>query len=168
MALAGASARRDGREEALLVVGVTGGSPAAAAGVLVGDVLLEFDGHAVASPEELLDLSASGSASGVRRHSRARCAAGAAVELGDHDSASGLKRLMQCPARRLGGRARAAAGASSIASIEVVGEFDSLADARAQDPDADADADAMLPSAVRVAGWVSVERGRRRRLRASR
>ena len=36
----------DGREHALLVVGVTAGSPAAAAGVLVGDVLLDFDGHA--------------------------------------------------------------------------------------------------------------------------
>jgi serine protease DegQ len=45
-----------GREQALLVVGVTSGSPAAAAGVLIGDVLLEFDGHAVESPEELLDL----------------------------------------------------------------------------------------------------------------
>jgi S1-C subfamily serine protease len=46
----------DGPSQALLVVGVTAGSPAAAAGVLVGDVLLEFDGHAVESPEELLDL----------------------------------------------------------------------------------------------------------------
>jgi S1-C subfamily serine protease len=46
----------DGREQALLVVGVTSGSPASKAGVLVGDVLLEFDGHAVESPEELLDL----------------------------------------------------------------------------------------------------------------
>jgi S1-C subfamily serine protease len=46
----------DGRGEALLVVGVTSGSPAATAGVLVGDVLLEFDGHAVESPEDLLDL----------------------------------------------------------------------------------------------------------------
>ena len=45
-----------GRDHALLVVGVTSGSPAAAAGVLVGDVLLEFDGHAVEAPEELLDL----------------------------------------------------------------------------------------------------------------
>ena len=46
----------DGRENALLVVGVTAGSPAAAAGLLVGDVLLEFDGHHVEAPEELLDL----------------------------------------------------------------------------------------------------------------
>jgi len=46
----------DGREHALLVVGVTSGSPAAAAGVLVGDVLLDFDGHAVDTPEDLLDL----------------------------------------------------------------------------------------------------------------
>lgn len=50
------SQQRDGRDEALLVVGVTSGSPAAAAGVLVGDVLLEFDGHVVESPEDLLDL----------------------------------------------------------------------------------------------------------------
>ena len=42
------------RDEALLVVGVTGDGPAAAAGVLVGDVLLELDGHATASPEQLL------------------------------------------------------------------------------------------------------------------
>ena len=46
----------DGREEALLVVGVTSGSPAAAAGVLVGDVIVALDGQAVRSPEDLLDL----------------------------------------------------------------------------------------------------------------
>jgi S1-C subfamily serine protease len=46
----------NGRDRALLVVGVTGDSPAAAAGVLVGDVLTEFDGHAIESPEDLLDL----------------------------------------------------------------------------------------------------------------
>ena len=46
----------NGREQALLVVGVTAGSPAAAAGILVGDVLLEFDGHHVDAPEDLLDL----------------------------------------------------------------------------------------------------------------
>jgi S1-C subfamily serine protease len=44
------------RDRGLLVVGVTSGSPAAAAGVLVGDVLLEFDGKPIQSPEELLDL----------------------------------------------------------------------------------------------------------------
>ena len=44
------------RDQALLVVGVTNNSPAAAAGVLVGDVLTEFDGHAIESPEDLLDL----------------------------------------------------------------------------------------------------------------
>jgi S1-C subfamily serine protease len=43
-----------GRDEALLVVGVTPDAPAAAAGVLVGDVLLEFDGHPTSSPEQLL------------------------------------------------------------------------------------------------------------------
>jgi len=44
------------REHGLLVVGVTTGSPAAAAGVLVGDIVLDFDGRAIESPEELLDL----------------------------------------------------------------------------------------------------------------
>jgi S1-C subfamily serine protease len=47
-----------GRDEALVVVGVPTGSPAAAAGVLVGDVLFELDGHAIGSPEHLLDLLA--------------------------------------------------------------------------------------------------------------
>jgi S1-C subfamily serine protease len=46
------------REDALLVVSVTPASPAAAAGVLVGDLLLDFDGHAISSPEDLLDLLA--------------------------------------------------------------------------------------------------------------
>jgi S1-C subfamily serine protease len=44
------------REEGLLVVGVTANSPAAAARLLVGDILLDFDGHPVDSPEDLLDL----------------------------------------------------------------------------------------------------------------
>jgi len=43
------------RTTALLVVGVTSGSPAAAAGILVGDVLTDFDGEPVESPEDLLD-----------------------------------------------------------------------------------------------------------------
>jgi S1-C subfamily serine protease len=46
----------DGRDHALLVVGLTSGAPAAAGGVLVGDVLLAFDGHPVEGPEQLLDL----------------------------------------------------------------------------------------------------------------
>jgi S1-C subfamily serine protease len=45
-----------GRAQALLVVGVGNGSPAAAAGVLVGDLLLTFDGQSIESPEDLLDL----------------------------------------------------------------------------------------------------------------
>src|SRR5215510_13582961 len=66
----------DGRENALLVVGVTPGSPAAAAGVLVGDALLEFDGHAVTSPEDLLDLLAGDR---VGRQATLRVRRGAAV-----------------------------------------------------------------------------------------
>jgi S1-C subfamily serine protease len=56
VALADNQPGASGREQALLVVGVTASSPASAAGVLVGDILLEFDGHAVEAPEELLDL----------------------------------------------------------------------------------------------------------------
>jgi S1-C subfamily serine protease len=48
--------RGESRESALLVVGVTEGSPAEEAGVLVGDLLLDFDEHAVMSPEDLLEL----------------------------------------------------------------------------------------------------------------
>ena len=48
-----------GRSGALLVIGVTDGSPAAAGGVLVGDVLIELDGHAVTSTDDLLDLLSS-------------------------------------------------------------------------------------------------------------
>jgi S1-C subfamily serine protease len=48
--------RGESRESALLVVGVTQGSPAEEAGVLVGDLLLDFDEHAVMSPEDLLEL----------------------------------------------------------------------------------------------------------------
>ena len=44
------------RERALLVVGVTDGSPAAAAGVLVGDVLMDFDGVPLDTPDDLLDV----------------------------------------------------------------------------------------------------------------
>ena len=46
----------DGRAGALLVVHVTPESPAAAAGVMVGDVVVEFDGQRVESPDDLLDL----------------------------------------------------------------------------------------------------------------
>jgi S1-C subfamily serine protease len=46
----------DQREHALLVVGVAAGSPADAAGILVGDIVTDFDGHPVESPEDLLEL----------------------------------------------------------------------------------------------------------------
>ena len=45
-----------GRSEGLLVVGVTAGSPAAAGGVLVGDILFELDGRSVGSTDDLLEL----------------------------------------------------------------------------------------------------------------
>ena len=46
----------DGREQALLIVGITPESPAEAAGLLVGDVMLDFDGHPVDAPDDLLEL----------------------------------------------------------------------------------------------------------------
>jgi S1-C subfamily serine protease len=56
VALSDDQARAHGREQGLLIVGVTTGSPAATCGLMVGDVILDFDGHAVDSPEDLLDL----------------------------------------------------------------------------------------------------------------
>ena len=46
----------EGAPEALLVLSVKEGSPAAAAGLFVGDLLLSLDGVRLASPEDLLDL----------------------------------------------------------------------------------------------------------------
>ena len=45
-----------GREDAILVVAVKDGSPAAEAGILVGDILLSLDGTTLAGPEDLIDL----------------------------------------------------------------------------------------------------------------
>jgi S1-C subfamily serine protease len=44
------------RDSALLAVGVTAGGPAAAAGLLVGDIITDLDGHPVVSAEDLFDL----------------------------------------------------------------------------------------------------------------
>jgi S1-C subfamily serine protease len=43
-------------DRALLIVGVRPGTPADEAGLLVGDLLLSLDGHALTSPDELLEL----------------------------------------------------------------------------------------------------------------
>ncbi len=65
LGLAGQSARLGdpqrevvGRDQALLVVGISSGSPSERAGVLVGDVLIAFEGRAIQSPEDLLDALA--------------------------------------------------------------------------------------------------------------
>jgi serine protease Do len=44
------------RDRGLLIVGITPGGPADAAGLLVGDILIEFDGQPVSAAEDLLDL----------------------------------------------------------------------------------------------------------------
>jgi S1-C subfamily serine protease len=48
--------RTGGRDQALLVAGVAAGSPADAAGLLVGDIITPVDGRPVRSPVDLLDL----------------------------------------------------------------------------------------------------------------
>jgi serine protease Do len=55
-----ASQRPEGRERALIVLGITPGSPAETAGILVGDVLLDFDGRPTESADDLLDLLSGG------------------------------------------------------------------------------------------------------------
>jgi S1-C subfamily serine protease len=45
-----------GRTRAIVVVGVAAGGPADTAGLIVGDVLLDFDGQAIERPDDLLDL----------------------------------------------------------------------------------------------------------------
>jgi S1-C subfamily serine protease len=47
-----------GRDRGLLVLAITPGAPAAKAGVLVGDIILELDGQAIASTDDLLRLLA--------------------------------------------------------------------------------------------------------------
>ncbi len=49
------SQRPEGRDRALLVVGVSDSGPAAAAGVNVGDLILDVAGKPASSPEDLLD-----------------------------------------------------------------------------------------------------------------
>jgi S1-C subfamily serine protease len=53
--LAGAQRETAGADAALLVAGVVAGSPADQAGLLVGDVIVSFDGQAITSAESLLD-----------------------------------------------------------------------------------------------------------------
>ena len=48
------------RESAVVVLSVAAGSPAARAGVLVGDIVVEFDGQPVNAPDDLLDLLSNG------------------------------------------------------------------------------------------------------------
>jgi serine protease Do len=66
-----ASQRPDGRERALLIVGITPDSPADTAGLIVGDILLELDGRATESTDDLLELL-TGSRVGQRVPARTR------------------------------------------------------------------------------------------------
>ena len=51
-----ANQRPEGREAGLLVAAVTPESPAAAGGLLVGDIILALDANPIESPEDLFDL----------------------------------------------------------------------------------------------------------------
>ena len=46
----------ESRDRGVLVIGVTNGSPASRAGVIVGDVILDLEAQPVTSPDDLLDL----------------------------------------------------------------------------------------------------------------
>ena len=67
-----------GRDDGVLVVNVASGSPAAAGGVLVGDVILDFDGEAIGSPDDLVDRLAGRAGQPVRLR---MLRGGAAIEL---------------------------------------------------------------------------------------
>jgi S1-C subfamily serine protease len=56
LGIAGQPVRLTDDQRALLVVDVKSDSPAAGAGLRVGDSITKFDGHAVEEPEDLLDL----------------------------------------------------------------------------------------------------------------
>ena len=75
-----AQQRGESAPSALLLSGVTPGSPAEEAGVLVGDLLLDFDGQPVMSPEDLLE-----SAHGRTRRARRSAARPAWRFRGDAD-----------------------------------------------------------------------------------
>ena len=128
------SAAAHDREHGLLVVGVTNGSPAAAAGLMVGDVLLDFDGHRVESPEDLLDLLRGDR---VGRALPLRVLRGGAHDRGRRHRRRAAGRLMRVllvgsPAERQ--RLRAELDGSAF---DVVGEFSSLSQAEASAADAD-------------------------------
>jgi S1-C subfamily serine protease len=51
-----ASQRIEGRERGLVILAITPSGPAESAGLIVGDVLLDFDGHPTETADQLLDL----------------------------------------------------------------------------------------------------------------
>ena len=56
MSLPEAQRRTHSRDEGLLVMGVGDESPAATGGIIVGDIVIDFDGQPIRGPEDLLDL----------------------------------------------------------------------------------------------------------------
>jgi S1-C subfamily serine protease len=58
--LGGRQREISGRDRGMLLLGVSAGGPAEAAGALVGDCVIDFDGYPVASPDDLLGLLVAG------------------------------------------------------------------------------------------------------------
>ena len=56
LGIAGQPVRLSDDQHALLIVDVKSDSPAAAAGLRVGDSITKFDGHSIEDPEDLLEL----------------------------------------------------------------------------------------------------------------
>jgi S1-C subfamily serine protease len=82
--LPAAQQKESASERGVLVVRVLESTPADRAGVLVGDVLLALDGHAIESPERLLDLLAAGEGkASTLRVLRGTSAVDMTVELGE-------------------------------------------------------------------------------------
>ena len=135
-----AQSAKAGRSEALLVVGVTDGSPAAASGVLVGDVLFELGGRSVGSTDDLLELL--GAIDVGRPSHRARAARLDGHRPRDHDrrTPGELMRVLIVGSADARQRLRA----RLHESIEIVAEFATVSAARASG----AAADAILVAAI--------------------
>ena len=128
-------AETDHGDEALLVTAVTAASPAARAGLLVGDVILALDGHPIESPEDLLDLLVGDRVGHDARRCACCAAARRAISWSRWVNGRILSRARYFSSARL--TTARASRASLNGSLRVVGEFATLAAAEASGIEAD-------------------------------
>ena len=122
------------RSRGVLIVGLTPGGPAEAGGVMVGDILIAFDGQPVSSPEDLLDLL---TADRVGRQVPAAFVRGGQPLTSTWRSRSGPRRRMDVLlVGTVADRARLRAILPD--SVHIVAETATLEDARADDHGVDA------------------------------